>query len=369
MIDRILLCAACLLPFFALAQHQPVFPDMEGEELIQQIRNAYKPAAVLSFADARDTLFARVYARNDTLACVYSGHRIYLDPTQDPTVYAYQDGALWGINTEHTWPQAYGAAGGNPRADMHHLYPTRIAVNSARDNRPFAEIPDQQTSEWYYLTQVQFSIPTQNIDLYSEKIQSAFEPREDHKGNVARAMFYFYTMYKSEADAANPAYFEAQRATLCQWHFQDPVDDLEWERSWQIAHYQDGKPNPFVLDCTLPERTYCQDAGLNCTPVSTREEKSGPSFLKQNFPNPFHSDTVIEYELDRSYDASLTLHDVFGRNLATLVNCRQSAGTHRIPLDREQLPPSFRGLLICRLQLSDGERSYSESHKMVVIPD
>ena len=35
--------------------------------------------------------------------------------------------------------------------------------------------------------------PTQYIDEYSEKYNDArvFEPIEDHKGNVAKAMFYF----------------------------------------------------------------------------------------------------------------------------------------------------------------------------------
>ena len=64
----------------------------------------------------------------------------------------------------------------------------------ARADFPFAEIPDNETDTWYYLTLTLNTIPSSNIDLYSERRNGFFEPREDHKGNVARAMFYFYTM-------------------------------------------------------------------------------------------------------------------------------------------------------------------------------
>jgi hypothetical protein len=43
------------------------------------------------------------------------------------------------------------------------------------------------------------TIPTSNIDEYSEDTNSQFEPREDHKGNLARAAFYFYTMHANES--------------------------------------------------------------------------------------------------------------------------------------------------------------------------
>ena len=46
------------------------------------------------------------------------------------------------------------------------------------------------------------SIPNQFIDEYSEvdNDNEKFEPREDVKGNIARSMFYFYTIYNNVAD-------------------------------------------------------------------------------------------------------------------------------------------------------------------------
>ncbi|MDV7400839.1 endonuclease, partial [Arthrospira platensis SPKY1] len=85
-----------------------------------------------------------------------------------------------------------------------------------------------------------------------------FEPREAVKGAIARAMFYFYTMYREEADAADPDFFRQQVQTLCQWHRQAPPDARELARTRAIARHQDGKPNPFVLDASLAERAFCE---------------------------------------------------------------------------------------------------------------
>ncbi|MCB0555215.1 MAG: hypothetical protein KDD02_16835, partial [Phaeodactylibacter sp.] len=82
-------------PLLLAAQYQSLFPNLEGEELIQALQADYTPDQVLPFANSRDTLFSRVDAHNDSLTCVYSGYTIYLDPTQDPTVDAFAK----GINT------------------------------------------------------------------------------------------------------------------------------------------------------------------------------------------------------------------------------------------------------------------------------
>jgi len=124
---------------------------------------------VLDYANARDTLYARVLAiDDDSLRCIYSGHTLYLDPTQDPTQYVYQNGGSNGMNTEHAYPQSKGAADGNARSDMHHLYPARIPVNEVRGDVPFMEIPDGANPKWYILNQILTNIPALNRDAYTE---------------------------------------------------------------------------------------------------------------------------------------------------------------------------------------------------------
>ena len=61
-------------------------------------------------------------------------------------------------------------------------------------------------------------------------------------------MSYFYTIYNNVADNN---FWNVQKQTLFDWHYYDPVDQIEANRTWSIASYQDGLPNHFVLDPTL----------------------------------------------------------------------------------------------------------------------
>jgi hypothetical protein len=139
---------------------------------------------------------------------------------------------------------------------MHALRPCKDNINSARNNKPFNEITDAQTTTWYWQDSQISNIPSSNIDEYSENHESYFEPREDRKGDIARTMFYFYTMYY---DVADEDFFEGQKEVLQTWHEQDPANEDGILRTWKIAEYQEGKPNPFILDETLVERAYFYD--------------------------------------------------------------------------------------------------------------
>lgn len=352
-----------LLTFQGFAQG--IFPALNGTELLNALALNYKPATVLPFNDARDTLFSRIYAHNDSLTCVYTGMTIYLNPALDPTVAAFGDGGINGINTEHTYPQSKGAETGNPRADMHHLYPTRVEPNATRGDFPFSEIPDNQTEEWFYLNQKQTNIPNSSIIArYSEYKDYVFEPREDHKGNVARAMFYFYTMYKAEADLADNAFFESQRQTLCNWHLLDPADQLEAARTWAIAGYQDGKPNPFVLDCTLARRAYCPGLPVDCLSptASTDLEKIEWFTLENNAPNPFEATTNIRFHTSRDCHVQIEVSDLAGRRIATLSNNNHSPGYYVIPFVTETAGAQ---MLLYRITVTEGGKSWTGIRRMI----
>lgn len=290
--------------------HEDVYRGEEGAQLITKLRVDFRPATVLSYGDARELMYTRLYNRNDSVTCVYSGHRLYLDPgSQNPIGDLIQNGDANGINCEHTFPQSKGAGSGNPRSDMHHLFPSRARVNEARLNYPFAEVEDRNTELWFKDDIQQSGIPQSDIDEYSELGDEIFEPREDHKGNVARAIFYFYTVYRSVADAS---FFSDQRTTLCDWHYLDPVDSLEWFNNIEISERQDGKRNPFILDCSLVERTYCPDVADRC---QTSSNESINLINANTFPNPSlgHFSIVSERMTGTQ---KLLIHDLMGRKVS-----------------------------------------------------
>jgi hypothetical protein len=300
------------LTFYTPSQaqfHTPVFSDLTGDELLTEVVSEYKPSTVLDYGEARDLMYGFIDNVNDSVSCVYSGHTLYLPPGVDPSTHLYMNGSSNGINAEHTYPRSKGAdeENGNAYSDMHHLFPVRAAVNIARSNFPFGEIDDNETTSWYYLDQTQSNIPSTNIDAYSERVSGMFEPRESHKGNVARAIFYFYTMYKADALEADPDFFELQRETLCDWHGKDPVDLQEWERTFAVADYQDGKRNPFILDCTLAYRSYCQDFVNDCDiPMSAQGDAQAQIKV---YPNPF----VDRLHVTAQGEHTLQVVDMLGR--------------------------------------------------------
>jgi hypothetical protein len=48
--------------------------------------------------------------------------------------------------------------------------------------------------------------------------------------------------------------------------------------------------------------------------------------LHQNYPNPFNPSTAIKYELPRASLVKLSVYDVLGREVATLVNAVEEPG-------------------------------------------
>ncbi len=288
-----------------------LFPDLSGAELLDAVQSNYTPNLILSYAEARDTLYSKIDVENDSVRGIYTTYAVFLDPVQDPTSVLFAG----GINTEHIYPQGRGATDGTPAyRNMHHLAASRVEVNQDRGNLPFSEISDNATDNWYYKDLKISTIPASGINNYSEGTSQFFEPRESVKGNVARAMFYIHAIYRDQVMAVDPTFFEEQRQNLCIWHFNDPVDNSELWRTEQIAIYQDGKENPFVLDCTLAERMYCSSIGA-CM-LSTR----GMHRDQDSFHVYYNSGTgclVIRNNTNQTHAASLSLFNISGKKIVS----------------------------------------------------
>ncbi len=345
-ITRSFIAIMLVLPIVGFGQlHEAVFPDLQGEALFEALQLTYTPDSVLTYSMARDTLFSKVYQESDSLECVYSGWKRYLDPELDPTQAVFtNNGDNEDINTEHCYPQSKGASVGNGRSDMHHLFPTRVTVNSDRANDPFMEIDDDVTVKWFYKNLTLTSEPNSMKERYAEDIFKGFEPREGVKGNVARAIFYFYTIYRDNAVSADPSFFDVQRVTLCNWHFEDKVDQKEWDRTHIIATYQEDKPNPYVLDCTLAERMYCDDVIIQDCTVSSNfnvhPEDSSPWIL---YPNPGTNILRIQSPSKWSY---ADLFNQSGEMIKT-VSLSQS-GSYQVSSDITPLPAGIYFVRLCK---------------------
>ncbi len=60
--------------------------------------------------------------------------------------------------------------------------------------------------------------------------------------------------------------------------------------------------------------------------------------LEQNYPNPFNSETVIEYYVARAGEVGISVYNLRGQKVRTLVNQKQPAGKYSITFDASDLP-------------------------------
>ncbi len=82
--------------------------------------------------------------------------------------------------------------------------------------------------------------------------------------------------------------------------------------------------------------------------------------LMQNYPNPFNPTTEIKYQIAVPGHVTLTVYDILGRVVATLVNERQSSGMHKIHFDGSRYAS---GVYFYRLQAG----SYSAAKKFMIL--
>jgi hypothetical protein len=82
--------------------------------------------------------------------------------------------------------------------------------------------------------------------------------------------------------------------------------------------------------------------------------------LGDNYPNPFNPTTTIEYALPKSTDVTLTVYNLLGREVATLVNSKQKAGNHQVKFDAGSLAS---GVYFYRIETPE----FNKVRKMMLI--
>jgi len=101
--------------------------------------------------------------------------------------------------------------------------------------------------------------------------------------------------------------------------------------------------------------------GNNPAGVADPEDKRPLRFvLSQNFPNPFNPKTIINYELQITNDVDLSIYNLLGQKIATLVSEEQKAGHHQVNWDASAFTS---GVYFCELTAG----KFREVKKMVLI--
>jgi deoxyribonuclease I len=194
------------------------------------LRNCYSHTSV-GYDSARKIMFGELDLEKDRQGTfvedVYCGKKFYFKSLDEVSRMHTE------VNIEHTWPQS--KFNGNfpkdmQKSDMHHLFLTDSEANSVRGNYHFGQVGESED---------EMRVPDCDLSRFSRRNgEPRFTPPVEHKGNVARALFYFATRYRLGID-------RAEEMILRQWHKADPVDAEEIRRHELIAKHQKVR-NPFV---------------------------------------------------------------------------------------------------------------------------
>ena len=190
--------------------------------------------------------------------------------------------AVTGCNIEHSFAKSWWGGGSNDAyKDCYHLNPSNSEANSARSNYPLG-IPEKDIKQAGSLRVGKKHHPTMDVDHY------VFEPKDEYKGDFARAYFYMATCYGhwsngdidpvlsqyqgwrtnnsdvgSKFAMQNDNYLEFQpweQEVLIAWHRQDPVSIKEIRRMDAVSNFQHNR-NPFIDYPYLAEYIWGDMAG------------------------------------------------------------------------------------------------------------
>lgn len=240
----------------------------------------------LSYNVARDEMYRSIDNSSGKVTCVYTARQ---------ASFSTRSGANSNnFNCEHTWPQSLFSSNLPMRSDIHHLFPTDANSNSQRGNLAFGEVSGD--GSW-----------TQG----GSKKGSVFEPRDDHKGDCARAMMYFVLRYE---DYSN--FFKGQENVLREWHTNHPPSKNAERRNESIFGVQNNR-NPFVDYPQFADRI---------------TKLSGSSSSAFNDEVAF-SDADIDFGIAKMGAGDIVVYKSvsnFGNQTVTLNNFSFSAGTHSI---------------------------------------
>ena len=122
-----------------------------------------------------------------------------------------------------------------------------------------------------------------------------------------------------------------------------------------------------MLDCDYGLGTLISDMGVygggDSVAISVEDITSGlPSkvSLLQNYPNPFNASTTISYSIPEVQHVKLTVYDMLGRKINTIVDEVKSAGNHQVRWNADNYAS---GVYFARL--SSGE--FSGNLRLVLI--
>jgi len=308
------------------------------------------------------------------------GHIHFVQIHDSGTVWFYDDDE-WGINfnpllvlepdsdwsapvIEDVFP--YSKFGFCINETSHYLRPDSLfgdidIIAQVEDHIGLSEWQQPAFSSYYWVNQV-----PENVTIFPRTL-----------GHVLNHTYPFYAtshfesyatvLYKRDETLPAPSWMDTTRNyyhILTNNNGDSLIELSEADLAFPTENYPDGWYRIFVeaWDQYGNSTVDSQDVRFqNSTAVpSTGGNKPNEFRLEQNYPNPFNSGTVLNYSLSHSSIVTLSVFNILGQEVRTLVNGFQNAGEHEATFDGNNLTS---GIYFFRLKAQD----WNQTRKMLLI--
>ncbi len=252
---RLHLLIVFLIAAFALKAQAPSgYYDnangLTGDQLKQALHDIIKDHDEISYQQIWTAFKSTDNKGGNVVWDMYSdgaGYTYYYDNNQQCGDYE-QEGDCY--NREHSWPKNWFNDDENstPGHDIHHIFPTDGYVNSQRSNFPFGEV---NTNSSYVTFANGSKLGNCKSSLgYSNKV---YEPIDEYKGDIARALMYMSVRYYTEDDNWSNSGMTTKSELqpwainmLLDWHRNDQPSAKEIARNNKIYTSYQHNRNPFI---------------------------------------------------------------------------------------------------------------------------
>ncbi|MGB9663818.1 MAG: T9SS type A sorting domain-containing protein [Ignavibacteria bacterium] len=167
---------------------------------------------------------------------------------------------------------------------------------------------------------------------------------------------WFFATFEVDGVVGQDFYFQNNKAAVLEIPktpaFDQMIQQLGFTPGthWLFTYYKQGIGfvNLDISTINQPDKVICklrhfsEIAGSTQSELSVDEQVANvipTKFeLKQNYPNPFNPSTNIEYSIPQKSYVKLSVYNLLGKEIATLVNGVKDRGVYRYRFDASNLP-------------------------------